>query len=149
MGKDTEESASNSAANSAEWSIEETEELASEGEAETAGGTEEVEMTPMPTAEAPEGSGADTVPGDASSGGGATSYVTTVEADAAGVGEIYGAEKRGGDGQQENLARESSGVRKVDGDPGPPEWRETPRGGRQGVGGGVELPRKIDTPGVE
>ena len=47
-----------SAVDSAWWSGKETRELASEGEAETAGGSGEVGMTPTPTAEGPEGSGA-------------------------------------------------------------------------------------------
>ena len=47
-----------SAANSARWSGKETRELASEGEAETIGGSGEVRMTPTSIAEGPEGSGA-------------------------------------------------------------------------------------------
>ena len=78
-GTDIEESATEIT----EWSREKTEESASEGEAETAWRTWEVGTNSTTTAEGPEGSGAETVPGGTSAGRGATLDVTTVVADAA------------------------------------------------------------------
>ena len=63
-GSDTEESADESA----EWRGEETEESASDEEAETAGGSGEFGMTMAATAEASEGSGAEYGPGCAAAG---------------------------------------------------------------------------------
>ena len=53
------------------------------------------------------------------------------------------------DGRKENLAGESSGVRGREGGRKASRVAENPRSDRQGVGGGVELPRGINTPGVE
>ena len=80
-------------------------------------------MTPAPTAEVPEGSGAETGPGGAAAGEGDTSNATAVEADAVGAGGCHGAEKRERErfvGQQENPAGESSGEATKRGDPRPP-----------------------------
>ena len=81
-GTDREESA----ANSAEWSGEETEELASEEEAETVGGLGGVGMMPTATEEGLERSGTENGPGCAAAGGGVTLDVTSKDADTAGAG---------------------------------------------------------------
>ena len=52
-------------------------------------------------------------------------------------------------GRRENLAGESSGGGNREGVPKTSGVAEKPRGGCQGVGGGVESPQGIDTPGVE
>ena len=64
----------------------------------------------------------------------------------------HGAKKRGRErvsGQRENPAGKSSRVGIKEGDPEASGVAENPRGDCQGFVGGVELPRGIDTPGVE
>ena len=120
-GTDTEEST----ADSAKYSGEETEDLASEGETQTAGGAGEVGTTATATEKRLGGSGAETVPGGAAAGGGATSDTTAAEADAAGAGSCHRAEKwerKRFSGRRGNPAGKSSGVEDGEGGPKAREW---------------------------
>ena len=124
----------------------------SEGEADTTEGAGEVETMPTPTAEGPEGSGAEIGPVGAAASRGDTLDTTAVEADAEGEGGRHGEEKREREtvaGRRENPAGKSSGVGVREGTPEASRVAKTPGGDRQGVGGGVELPRGTNTPGVE
>ena len=67
-----------------------------QGGSKTAGEEGEVRImqTPKPTAEVPEGSGAETGPGGAADGRGATLDATAMEVDVAGAGGCHRAEKQ-------------------------------------------------------
>ena len=143
-GLDTEESA----AKSAERSGEETDESASEEEAETTGGAGEVVIMPTATLEALGGSGTEDGLGVSAAGGGATSDSTNTDADAAGAGDHHGVENRKRErvtGRREKPAGKSSGVGEREGAPTASRVAENPGGHCQGVGGGVKLPRGTDT----
>ena len=90
FGKSTEESA----ANSADWIREETEELVSEEDIETAGGAGEVRMMVTVTAGELEGSGVKNGKLGAVAGRGNTWEVTSKEIGAAGAGGRNDAENR-------------------------------------------------------
>ena len=99
-----------------------------------------------------EGSGAEEVPGGAAAGGGDAWEVTSEDADAAGAVGHHGAKKRVRErvsGRRENPADNSLGVGIREGGPEASGVAETPGGDLQGVGGVVDSPRGIDTPGVE
>ena len=72
--------------------------------------------------------------------------------DGAGEGGHHGAENRekeGVAGRRDNPSGYPSGVGETEGGSKASIVDLNPGGGRQGVGGGVELPQVIDTPGVE
>ena len=166
-GSETEESADEIA----EWWEEDTEDLASEEEAATEMGAGEARSPLTEMAGSTEEYEADGIPGGAAAGGGDTSKATYAAADEEGSGGCHGektvARERvsgrrenpscksygvggGGEGHEAyGVATETSGVRE-DGE-GREAYgvAENPGGDRQGVGGGVESPQGIDTPGVD
>ena len=160
-----------SADKTSEWSREETEESASEEEVDTAEGAGEARRPLTAAIGEYEESGVKDDPGGSAAGGGATANTTSMAANKDGAGGCHGARSEVRErvaSRRENLASEYSRVEGEGGAQGlrsswlttrstgrrrpavrPMEWRK-PRGGeRQGVGGGVESPQSIDTPGVE
>ena len=78
--------------------------------------------------------------------------VTSTAADKAEAGDLHGAKQGVRErvaGQRENLSGESSGVGSSEGGREASGVAENSGGEIQGVGGGVDLPRGINTPGVE
>ena len=103
-------------------------------------------MTRTGTAEESEESGAEDGPGGAAAGWGATLDATSEDADAAGAKGRYGAKKREG---EKLWASESSGMGSRESCPEASGVAESPRGDRQGVGGGIELSMGTHTHRVE
>ena len=158
---------------SKEWSGKstgESEGSAMEEEATNAGGTELGRETRTATAWGMLESVAGELHGDERSGRGDTRKSPSAAADKAGARVPHGvrsAQRGGQGGRQEKRAGETSGVRGNDGcreasgmankspgvggeEGGNEDSRvaKSPRGSRQGVGRGVELPQGNDTPGV-
>ena len=104
------------------------------------------------TAEKSYGSGAEDGPGVAEAGGEATLNATSGDMDAVGAGGRHVAENwewERFDSWGGNPASKSSGVGDIEGGPEAFRVAENPRGDRQGVGGGVELPSSTDNPRLE
>ena len=104
------------------------------------------------TAQESKGSGAGPLPGGTAAGRGNTWVVTYKAADEAGAGGRHRerpGERERVSGRQENSAGESSEVGNRERGREASGVAENSGGDREGVGGGVELPRGIGTPGVE
>ena len=166
-GNETEESTDKSA----EWRGEDTEESVLKEEAATAMGAGGAGRPLTATAGDTEERGADGRPWGAAAGMGDTGQATSAAANKAGAGGRHGektATRERVASRRENLAGNSYGVggvgegreaygvatepSQVRGDRGGREAygvMENPGGDHQGVGGGVESPQGINTPGVD
>ena len=149
-GTDQEERADKSA----DWSGEEKEGSEMEEEADTMGGAEEAGRLLTAKVRESEGSGAEAAPGGAAAGKGNTWDVTSEDAvvDEAGTGGRHGEKQRGRERVSVRRGKPSGkfyGVGIREGSPEAFRVAENPGGDCQGVGGGVELQRGIENPGVE